>query len=210
MILFLNDGKVSEQEGIDTLRKLRENIGKEEVTAVNMTGVVDWYKTHRALEEANALVLACNVSMGGIPADILRFLETVEQAVIEGESIPGKFYAILYTDLYEGEQTSVAMGILKSFCCHANITWGRGLGIGGSNMAAVKKPSFFPLFCNKSKARAAVNHLSVPIIEHALYIREHMQGLDHFISPQGVSKDRYMRRVNYYAKKNHRIKIAHD
>ena len=46
MILFLNDGKVSEQEGIDTLRKLRENIGKEEVTAVNMTGVVDWYKTH--------------------------------------------------------------------------------------------------------------------------------------------------------------------
>ena len=111
MILFLNDGKVSEQEGIDTLRKLRENIGKEEVTAVNMTGVVDWYKTHRALEEANALVLACNVSMGGIPADILRFLETVEQAVIEGESIPGKFYAILYTDLYEGEQTSVAMGI---------------------------------------------------------------------------------------------------
>ena len=53
------------------------------------------------------------------------------------------FMPILYTDLYEGEQTSVAMGILKSFCCHANITWGRGLGIGGSNMAAVKKTVVF-------------------------------------------------------------------
>lgn len=202
----LEKGVSSEKEGINYLDKLKEYVGTEETVTIRINEEIDWNRTHRALEEASALALVCRVCMDSVPSRVLSFLEQVEQAVIHGESIPGKFYAVLYTDLYEGEQTGVAMGVLRNFCRHANIVWGRGLGIGGNRMTGLRKPLFF----RKKHAHACMSHLDRPIMEHAMFIREHMQGIDHFISPEGVSRTGYMRQVNHEAKKSHRIKIVQN
>lgn len=200
MILLLNGGVSLAGDDFGYLDMLKENIASEELVTVLIGGEPDWEQTHRCLEEAAAIVLVCGVCMDGVPSHVLRFLEEVEQAVIGGESIPGKFYAILHTDLYEGEQTGAAMGILKNFCRHANITWGRGLGIGGNRVKPTKKPSLLSLLwqgCHRGI------RLDVPIMEHAMFIREQMQGKDDYISPSCVSRAHYMRRVNHTGRKKH-------
>lgn len=199
MILLLNGGVLLEEDELRYLDKLKENIDSEEIVTINLNDEIDWDRTHRCLEEAKALVLVCNICMNSVPAHILRFLETVEQAVIQGESIPGKFYAILYTYLYEGEHTGVAMGVLKDFCKHANITWGRGLGIGGSGVILHKRSLLF----GRKYINHIDRHLEEPIIQHAMFIKEHMQGKDDYISPVGVSKCGYMRLVNHEIRKKH-------
>lgn len=199
MILLLNGGVDIGENGFRYLEKLKENMNAEETVTIFLDGEIDWERTNRCLEEAAAIVLVSGVCMDGVPSRVLRFLEAVEQEVIGGESIPGKFYALLYTDLYEGEQTGTAMGILKSFCRHANITWGRGLGIGGSRM----KPGRNLGLLLPGRKRRGCSHLDVPIMEHAMFIRECMQGRDGYISPACVSRKNYMWHVNRAVRRTH-------
>lgn len=200
MILLLNGGVDIGEDGFRYLDKLKENMAFEEQVTILIDGGIDWERTNRCLEEAAAIVLVCGVCMDGIPSHVLQFLEAVEREVIGGESIPGKFYAILYTDLYEGEQTGAAMSILKSFCRHANITWGRGLGIGGNRMQSGMKWGLMSLFGLRRRIRGC---LDVPLMEHAMFIRERMQGKDGYISSAGVSRANYMRYVNRASRKKH-------
>lgn len=134
MILFL-DGGYTLAAGNETCAEIIQKcLQHEELVLVKLEEDMDWNSVYRYLEDAHAIVLAADVYLDSVPSLVLRFLEKVEQAVIGGESIGGRFYAVLYTELYEGEQTSVAMDVLKNFCVHANIAWGRGLGIGGNKM----------------------------------------------------------------------------
>ncbi|MCM1184026.1 MAG: hypothetical protein NC337_11695 [Roseburia sp.] len=200
MIVLLNGGVPLAGDDYEYLDKLKENIASEELVTVPIGGETDWDWTHRCLEEASAIVLVCGVCMDGVPSHVLRFLEEIERAVIGGESIPGKFYAILHTDLYEGEQIAAAMGILKNFCRRANIMWGRGLGIGGSCVKPGKKPTLFSLLW---QGCCGGLHTDVSIMEHAMFIREQMQGKDDYISSACVSRSNYMRYVNRAGRKRH-------
>ncbi len=142
MILFL-DGGYTQTAGNEACAELiQECTQKEALVSVKIEENMDWNRVFRDLEDADAIVLAADVYLDSVPSFVLRFLEKVEQAVIGGESIGGRFYAVLYTELYEGEQTSVAMEVLKNFCVHANITWGRGLGIGGNKIETSAQGQF--------------------------------------------------------------------
>lgn len=205
MILFLDGGYTPACDSEGCLESIRENTD-EEIVSVCIEENMDWNSMYRYLEDAEAIVLTADVHMDSVSARVLNFLQRVEQAVIDGESIGGKFYAVLYTELYEGEQTSIAMGILKNFCIHANITWGRGLGIGGNGIKAVAdRRSLWGRFKkNISDFRA------VPLQEHAMFIKERMQGTDEYINPQKISRGGYIRRINHESKKSNRIKIAQN
>ncbi|MDE7030933.1 MAG: hypothetical protein K2P63_13365, partial [Lachnospiraceae bacterium] len=120
MILFLDGGYAASDSSAMCMESIRENVQQEELVTVRIDEEMDWNRVCRYLEDAHAIVLAADVYLDSVSARVLQFLERVEQAVIDGESIGGKFYAVLCTDLYEGEQTSVAMGVLKNFCVHAN------------------------------------------------------------------------------------------
>lgn len=142
MVLFLDGGFVSAADqdfGVDSMRGY---FRQEELITAKITESMDWNQICRYLEEAQAIVLAADVYLDSVSSEVLRFLERVEQAVIGGESIGATFYAILYTELYEGEQTSIAMEVLKNFCFRANITWGRGLGIGAAAVCLLTVEDF--------------------------------------------------------------------
>ena len=186
--------------------RIRECAQGEELVSVKIEEDMDWDRVCRYLEDASAIVLAADVYLDSVSSSVLRFLERVEQAVIDGESIGGKFYAILYTELYEGEQTSVAMEVLKNFCIHANIAWGRGLGIGGNRVRAVsRKRSLWGLF-----HKGTVDFRLRSLCEQALFIREKLQGTDVYIKPDEVSRKKYIRRMNHEMKKSNRVKIAQN
>ncbi len=123
--------------------------------------------------------------------------------MIGGESIGGRFYAVLYTELYEGEQTSVAMEVLKNFCVHANITWGRGLGIGGNKIETLLRKDSFWGRLHKSTS----DFRTASLQEHALFIREKIQGTDVYIKPEEVSRKGYIRKINQKMKKSNRVKF---
>lgn len=115
MILFL-DGGYTLAAGNETCAEIIQKcLQHEELVLVKLEEDMDWNSVYRYLEDAHAIVLAADVYLDSVPSLVLRFLEKVEQAVIGGESIGGRFYAVLYTELYEGEQTSVAMDVLKKF-----------------------------------------------------------------------------------------------
>ena len=185
---------------------MREYLQQEELITAKITENMDWNKICRYLEESQAIVLAADIYLDSVSSEVLSFLERVEQAVIDGESIGATFYAILYTELYEGEQTSIAMEVLKNFCLHANITWGRGLGIGGNKLEA------------DSGKRSLWKHLEKHMVdfrlrflqEQALFIRERIQGTDVYIHPKDVSRKEYIRKMNRRVKKNNRVKIAQN
>lgn len=206
MILYLDgDNTTASADGIG-IKSIRELAGKEELISVKIREGMDWDKIYRYLEDAHAIVLAADVYMDSVSPRVLGFLQKVEQAVIGGESIGGKFYAILYTDLYEGEQTGIAMAVLKNFCERANITWGRGLGIGGNNLKAAlaKKNFWWRLHKNTTDFRLKF------LYEHALFVREKIQGTDVYIYPEEVSRGRYIRRMNHEIKKTNRVNIAQN
>ena len=151
-------------------------------------------------------MLAADVYLDSVSANVLGFLERVEQAVIGGESIGGKFYAVLYTELYEGEQTSVAMEVLKNFCVHANIAWGRGLGIGGNKVEAVLgRRRLWSLF-----RAGTADFRQRSLHEQALFIGKKMQGTDVYVKPEEVSRKEYIRKMNHEMKKSNRVKIAQN
>lgn len=195
MTLFLDGSCDATQDKGACLEIMKEHMPQEEIVSLAVREPVEWDRVCRCLEDAEAIVLAADVYMDSVPSCVLSFLERIEQAVIAGESIGARFYAILYTKLYEGEQTSIAMGILKNFCIHANIAWGRGLGIGGDGIKAGPR-------------RKHADYRSGPLREQALFIREKMEGTDAYINPQKVSRNSYMRRINHEGKKSSRIKIA--
>lgn len=206
MILFLDGGYTQAVGSAACVESIREYTQREELISVRIEENMDWNCVCRYLEDAQAIVLAADVYLDSVSSRVLRFLEMVEQAVVEGESIGGKFYAILYTELYEGEQTSVAMEVLKNFCVHANITWGRGLGIGGNKVeAGSPKKSMWSLF-RKSVTDFRLRSLH----EQAVFIREKIQGTDVYIKPEGVSRNEYIRKMNHETKKSNRVKIAQN
>lgn len=206
MILFFDGGCTPAAGGGICLESIREHAGKEELITVKIEEGMDWKRVYRYLEDAHAIVLAADVYLDSVSPRVLGFLQKIEQAVIGGESIGGKFYAVLYTDLYEGTQTSIAMAVLKNFCERANITWGRGLGIGGNNVnAALRRKSFWERL-RRDKTDFRLNFLH----EHALFIREKIQGTDVYINPKEVSRGRYIRQMNQETKKINRVKIAQN
>lgn len=204
MILFLDGGYTPAAGNVTCVESIRECTQKEEFIAVKIEDQMDWDRVYRYLEDAHAIVLAADVYLDSVSSRVLRFLEKVEQAVIDGESIGGKFYAILYTELYEGEQTGVAMGVLKNFCEHANITWGRGLGIGGNKVETILERRSLIGFFRKGTTDFRLNFLR----EHALFIREKIQGTDVYINPDGVSRKGYIRKMNREMKKSNRVKTT--
>lgn len=206
MVLFLEGGCTLSARDVACEEIIREYTQGEELISIKVEEDMDWNRVCRLLEDAHAIVLAAEVYMDSVSSTVLKFLERVEQAVIGGESIGGRFYAILHTELYEGEQTSVAMEILKNFCVHANIVWGRGLGIGGSKAeAAVGGGTLWRIF-HKRVTDFKVNALQ----DQALFIRERIQGTDVYINPKEVSRRGYIRRMNQEMKKSNRVKIAQN
>lgn len=206
MILFL-DGGYTQTAGNEACAELiQECTQKEALVSVKIEKNMDWNRVFRDLEDADAIVLAADVYLDSVPSFVLRFLEKVEQAVIGGESIGGRFYAVLYTELYEGEQTSVAMEVLKNFCVHANITWGRGLGIGGNKIETLLRKDSFWGRLHKSTS----DFRTASLQEHALFIREKIQGTDVYIKPEEVSRKGYIRKINQKMKKSNRVKFAQN
>lgn len=219
MILFLDGGCISADNETMFLEQIKKHVGKEEIISVkigmvgftteqsaiaNCTTYAEWKDVCRYLEDASAIVLVANVQFDSVSAEVLAFLEQVEAAVVNGESIGGKFYAILYTDLYEAEQTSIAMGVLKNFCVRANITWGRGLGIGGNGI----KESMIDKGILKIFKKKTTDFRLRPLHEQALFIKEKMQGGDVYVRPEMFSRGTYMRKINRAVKKSNRVKIA--
>lgn len=224
MILFLDGGCVLAENETLILKQIKEYADREEIVSVkinminyiiphsdekqsvaeNCTGNTNWESVCRYLEDASAIVLAANVQLDSVPAEVLTFLERVEKAVVNGESIGGKFYAILYTDLYEAEQTSIAMGVLKNFCVRANITWGRGLGIGGNGIREYMTDRGFWRKFKKKK----IDFRLRPLHEQALFIKEKMQGIDVYVNPEMFSRETYIRKMNRAVKKSNRVKIV--
>ncbi|MDE7001979.1 MAG: hypothetical protein K2P73_17105 [Lachnospiraceae bacterium] len=206
MILFLDGGYTQVDGSAACAECIREYARDEELISVKIGGEMDWDRVYRYLEDAHAIVLAADVYLDSVSANVLGFLERVEQAVIGGESIGGKFYAVLYTELYEGEQTSVAMEVLKNFCVHANIAWGRGLGIGGNKVEAVLgRRRLWSLF-----RAGTADFRQRSLHEQALFIGKKMQGTDVYVKPEEVSRKEYIRKMNHEMKKSNRVKIAQN
>lgn len=205
MILFFDGGCTLTEEERALLERLEKRRGQEEVISVKICGDMDdveWNDICRYLEDAEAIVLAADVRLNSVSSEALAFLEKVEGAVISGESIGGRFYAVLFTDLYEGMHTSIAMGVLKNFCMRANITWGRGLGIGGNGIRTDAQRYWKWKVLAKKKPDFRLG----PIREQMLFIKEKLQGTDVYINPDLLSKGTYIRKLNREMKKSHRVK----
>lgn len=204
MILFFDGGYASSGDEQAFFEQIREYTGKEEIVSVKICDNMEWERVYRYLEDAKAIVLTASVQLNSVSSNVLAFLEKVEAAVINGESISAKFYAILYTNLYEGLHTSTAMSILKNFCTRANITWGRGLGIGGNSMEPESGETFIWRWLHKKRADFRLK----PLHEQALFIKEKIQGTDVYISPDVLSRGTYIRKNNRRNKKIHRANVA--
>ena len=172
MILFLDGSFTPTCDSNRCLESIKECVQKEDIISLTIKEQMEWNQVYRYLEDAGAIVLDADVHMNSVSACVLSFLERIEHAVIGGESIGGKFYAVLYTELYEGEQTSIAMEILKNFCTHANIMWGRGLGIGGNGM----RPSVYRRNLWQWFRKNTSDFREKPLQEQAFFIKEKMQG----------------------------------
>ena len=133
MILMIDAGGKEDHTIEFYKEQIKNTLHDVKIHIVNLTEVYDWNPVWRSLEEATAIVFMSPVWMDSLPAYVLRFLECVERKVMEGESIAGRFYAVLYTQLYESNQTNIAMDMLRCFCERANIVWGKGLGIGAAD-----------------------------------------------------------------------------
>ena len=164
--------------------QIKNTLHDVKLNIVNLTQICDWDGLWRSLEEATAIVFMSPVWMDSLPAYVLRFLESVEPKVLEGESIAGRFYAVLYTHLYESAQTNIAMDMLRCFCERANIMWGKGLGIGAADKLQKEKR-----IMKMTGKRQGIIKLLRELAAHAEY---HISGEDVFTYLKGYPRQYFI------------------
>jgi len=91
----------------------------------------DWEQ----LSGVEVLVFAFPLYVDGLPSHFLSCLEQLDQYY--NQERPEQdilVYALVNCGFYEGEQTKLALEILKNWCGKANLTWGQGIGIGSGGL----------------------------------------------------------------------------
>ena len=133
-ILMINGSpKISGSASGLLLDALRKRIGDGHRCVVG--SAMSQYKQYvlDSAYRAGAIVFVFPLYVDGIPSLLLRMLEAVQHDI--ATAAPGAVvYVVVNNGFYEGRQNAIALEMMRSFCRVAGLTWGQGLGIGGSGM----------------------------------------------------------------------------
>jgi len=85
----------------------------------------------KAIVAADSIVFAFPLYVDGLPAPMLSWLMSMENAFPEKRPL---IYAVANCGYYEGIQSQTAISILKNWAVRAGVPWGAALAVGGGPM----------------------------------------------------------------------------
>jgi hypothetical protein len=126
------------------LGSLEERLQGQEANWVSTSGVTaenvaaEAAKAVVLLEEAQALVIAFPLYVDGIPSHLLRFLESVAEALQTDETLstsqPLRVYGIINCGFFEPEQAENAATMLELWCAGIGLPFSGAVLVGGGGM----------------------------------------------------------------------------
>jgi multimeric flavodoxin WrbA len=120
---------------------------------------------------SDAIVFVFPLYVDSIPSHVLRFMD--ESGLALTAAAPGAtVYAVVNNGFYEGAQTSIALEIMRNFCTHVGLPWGRGVGVGAGGLVGP-----IPI------ATAPMKKLDAGLAKLATNIEHRQTGPDVFIKP---------------------------
>ena len=135
------------------------------------------------LKQAAALVLGVPLYVDGLPAQVLRIMETLYAA--QRDQFPGlTVYAVSNLGLYESAQIHVLLDMVKNWCAKMGMTYGGGLAIGAGGLMSAFKDLSLTALPNKALGRG-MNRLA-----EAIRAKQPMDNL--YVQPTAIPRRVYM------------------
>ncbi len=113
----------------EVVRLLNEKLSSAEVYTLGCAGVDEL--NVRKILHSDAIVFAFPLYVDALPSNALEWLRALANS--GGRARPFVYCAV-NCGFYEGEQTELAMEIIKNFCDEAGFIYGGGIGIGSGGM----------------------------------------------------------------------------
>jgi multimeric flavodoxin WrbA len=86
-----------------------------------------------SIRGSDALVFIFPLYVDGIPSHLLRLLDEARDEI--ADAAPGAtVYSVVNNGFYEGRQNILALEMMRHFTARAQLTWGRGIGVGAGAM----------------------------------------------------------------------------
>ena len=98
---------------------------------LRLQGQKDYAQIKSACEKADRIVLAMPLYVDSIPAQVLTFLQSIEEDAKEWNAT---LYVISCCGFFEGWQTRLQLEQVKCWCKRTGVCYGGGLGVGATEM----------------------------------------------------------------------------
>lgn len=135
IIMINGSPKVGESNSgylLEELKKLVQN--DNEIIEYNIRKESLDEKDLETICNCDTLVFGFPLYVDGLPSHLLQLLANLEAYFKNNDVKNLKVYAVVNCGFYEGEQTHLALDIIKNWCKKANLTYCQGLGTGAGEM----------------------------------------------------------------------------
>ena len=152
---------------------LLHELPKEKVEVVYLLRVKDFSEIANKIKEVEKVVIISPLYVDVLPTKVLELMVYLYENN-KDELQNKKVYGMLNCGFLEGEQNTIAMNVLKSWCKRMNIDFAGGLGIGAGEMMNIIKFMPYKIGPNRSLyigMKCIGNNISSGSTMEVLYIK---------------------------------------
>lgn len=136
-IVFINGSPKVKKSGseyflerIESELNLSDNNIK--ISKINIKDRSDKENNFKLIKDSDVVVIAFPLYVDTLPSTVIEYLEEFHEWInLKGYKVDKiNLYGVVNCGFYEGEQTKIAIRVLKNYCNSLGIKWSGGVGIG--------------------------------------------------------------------------------
>lgn len=157
----------------------------------------------------DAIIFVLPLYVDGIPSHLLRFMEQLQDYLMDKEPKEIYIYSIVNNGFFEGKQAILALQIFENWCERSGLLWGMGVGVGAGGMLSSVRSvplghgpkkslgeAYTVLVGHITKLESGVNIFINPNFPRFIYITAAHMGWKMAIKNNGLKKRDLLRQIS--------------
>lgn len=136
-IVFINGSPKAKKSGSEYFLERIENElnlsnNNIKISKINIKDRSNKEEDFKLIKDSDMIVIAFPLYVDTLPSAVIEYLEEFDDWInLRGYKVDKiKLYGVVNCGFYEGEQTKIAIKILKNYCSSLGLKWAGGVGIG--------------------------------------------------------------------------------